>query len=298
MKRKFFGILCILSLVMIFSACGTSFSKLEPIKEGDVIENDYVKITLESIDAYEDLQFISSDLTNTDDEKYILISYLYKNLSQTTEEHANWINIVLYNGKEKYDYVKHYNKDDMYFYEDDYIEVEPLEEKRIFTVIKVPNEFVDNQENLTLNIKLGNKKYRFDGLIPKTYEYITVADEVFDKFTNLYLRYLQCSDVDAFLSDAENNQVISTCITSLNGISDVPYSQTTIHSTLLDVMKSFETMINTATEPEDGTGKWLDRIEELTKSDTWISSKADEFVKDANQITISKMRNQINNYFN
>ena len=161
--------ICLIILIMILvltTACGITKKDGDDIKLGDTISNEYMKITLNKVSIYDDLTSMSDDLKDTDDEKYVLISYTYKNLDQTIETHSNWVNIKLYDDKDEYTYIKHYSKDDLSnFYYDEFIDVEPLEEKEIFSVIKVPNDVAENTEEVTLNIKVGTINHKYIGSI-------------------------------------------------------------------------------------------------------------------------------------
>ena len=159
--------LIILSICLLLTtACDITGKSGKDIKLGDTVSNEYMKIILNEVGVYENLTFISDDLKDTDEEKYVLISYTYKNLDQTVETHSNWVDIKLYNDKDVYTYIKHYSIDDLNnFYYDEFIDVEPLEEKEIFSVIKVPNTVVENDNNTTLNIKVGTISHKYAGSI-------------------------------------------------------------------------------------------------------------------------------------
>lgn len=164
MKKICLSIL--LMCLLLTSACGISDKSGEDIKLGDTLSNEYMQITLNEVGIYDNLTFISDDLKDTDDEKYVLISYTYKNLDQAVETHSNWVEIKLYNNKDEYSYIKHYSIDDLNnFYCDEFIDVEPLEEKNIFSVIKVPNAVVETTNDTTLNIKVGTVNHKYVGSI-------------------------------------------------------------------------------------------------------------------------------------
>lgn len=159
--------LIIISMCLLLTtACGITSKSGEDIKLGDTASNEYMKIILNEVGVYDDLTFISDDLKDTEEEKYVLISYTYKNLDQTIETHSNWVDIKLYSAKDEYTYIKHYSIDNLNnFYYDEFIDIEPLEEKEIFSVIKVPNTVVENNNNTTLNIKVGTISHKYAGSI-------------------------------------------------------------------------------------------------------------------------------------
>ena len=117
--------------LLLTTACGITSKSGEDIKLGDTVSNEYMKIILNEAGVYDNLTFISDDLKDTDEEKYVLISYTYKNLDQTVETHSNWVDIKLCSDKDEYTYIKHYSIDNLNnFYYDEFIDVEPLEKKK------------------------------------------------------------------------------------------------------------------------------------------------------------------------
>lgn len=151
-----------LCFLMIFTLCSCNIqisnqTMPELIIGEQIVFNDLAELTLNSVLIFDEVEELMN-LKSEENTQYLCFVWNIKALSTEVKQPNELIGLtVTYQDKYKYDITDFYKENSAG------TDLPPLQNERIYAVVKIPNEIAEGRKNLNTIVELCGTKYTFSG---------------------------------------------------------------------------------------------------------------------------------------